>query len=541
MEGKKSFKDLTDSDKEYIALVYSKDRDDGSKLDHQEKIRILTDKYKVVGRTIRRWWSRLGITKNSTDLPPQLARARQRLLEGDEEVLIVTSAQNKSLVHEEAWGNILTYKNFIQEELGKKSKVVVIPARYRNPITLDTIERYKKHEWWAPEVDENLYYYQVEFADVLIGADIRVVPTAKNPLSGFEPLAGEGHFILGHPRPQFKTLARFKGDSIKTMSTSGYITRPRYTVSKAGATSGKHHSYGFVICEKNSEDTCFVPRKIKINQDGSFTDVVWSVSENTVSRVEESDGVVLGDIHNKVIDVEKDKASMNLIRSVNPGKVILHDLFDGYTVNPHEKKDLFIQRRKIVEGDYLVHEEVEEAVKYPQKFVDEGYEVCVIQSNHDQFLDRFINDKDWRKDLHNSVAYLEYAKIQQQVDLRKYGNIFGYLLSERYGEGVQYIKYSDPLRINGYLNFHGEFGSNGSRGSPTTFRKLNTKIVHAHTHSPYMLDNVVCVGTSSLLWQYYNSRGPSSWAHADLIFHKSGKNQLIVYNNDYEFSNLMDA
>lgn len=530
---KKSFKELTVADKEYLAVIKR------SNITHEEKMKILKTKYEVVGRTIRRWWVNLGLSDELSKLPKQLKAARNRVVREDTEVLLITSAQNKALINEGMWNNMLGYKNFIEKELGKKAEIVVIPTRYRNPISRLSIENYKSEEWWAKEVEDYLYYYRMDFGDVKIAADLRIRPTAVNPLSGFEPLAGDGHLVVGHPRHQFQLLSRFIGESLKTMATTGYLTRSQYSVSKSGAKGEVHHSYGFVVCEKNSDDTCYVPRKVKVNIDGEFTDVCWNVKDGKVSRIEGSEGIVWGDIHRRVIDWGKHNATRALMDVINPSKVIFHDLLDGSTFNPYEKKNFFLQRRKIVEGNYKIDEEVDEAIDYLDPFVKDGYDVYVIQSNHDQFLDRLINDSNWKNDLHNSAAYLKYAHIQQTVDLREYGNIFGYLINQRYGDKVEYVKYTEPLWIDGYLNFHGEYGSNGSRGSKTNFRKLNKKIVHAHCHSPYMLDNVTAVGVSALLKQDYNSNGPSSWAFADNIYHLSGKNQLIVYNNDYKFTNLL--
>lgn len=530
---KMTFKELTVEDKEYIAVIKR------SNISHEEKMRILKSKYGVVGRTIRRWWVKLGLTDKFSKLPRQLKAARERFLKDETDVVLVTSAQNKALINEGMWNNMLGYKKFLEEELGKTVEIVVIPTRYRNPISSLGIENYKSEEWWAREVENHLYYYQMDFGDVKIAADMRIRPTAVNPLSGFEPLAGDGHLILGHPRHQFQTLSRFIGEPLKTMSTTGYLTRAQYSVSKSGGKAVVHHSYGFVVCEKNTEDTCYVPRKVKVNLDGEFTDICWHVKDGKVKQIDSSEGIVWGDIHRRVIDWNKHAATTALMDILKPDKVILHDVLDGSTFNPHEKKNFFSQRRKIVEGKYKIEEEVEEALDYLDYFFKDGYKVYVIQSNHDQFLDRLINDANWKNDLHNSAAYLKYAHIQQTVDLREYGNIFGYLIHKEYDGDIKYVKYTEPLWINGYLNFHGEYGSNGSRGSKTNFRKLNKKIVHAHCHGPYMLDNVTAVGVSALLKQDYNSNGPSNWAFADNLYHHSGKNQLIVYNNDYEFTNLL--
>jgi len=533
MAEKKTFTELVDEDIDYITVIYN------TNIRHSEKIKILTHRFGVVGRTIRAWWAKLGLTKDNTNMPDQLVKARERLLDGDEEVLLITAAQNKTLVNKEFFRSLKAYRKHIQNELGKKCKIVIIPARYRNPVSAKGIKNYKPSEWWDASLDDYLYYYKMEFENALIAADVRIRPTAVNPLSGLEPLAGQGHLIVGHPRHQFNTLPRFIGDTLKTMSTTGFITRSNYTVSKSGAKGEVHHNYGFVVLEKENDGEVLVPRKVKVNIDGEFTDLVWNVKGDKVTRIEGSEGYVWGDIHEAQLDPRKYRASVRLMLKLKPKAVVFHDLLDGYSFNPHESKNTFLQRRKIVEGKYFIKDEVESAIGFLSPFEKRGYDVYVLRSNHDEFLDRYITNFDWKKDLHNSPAYLEYAKIQQDVDLREYGNILGYLIYREYGGKVKYVKYTEPLRILDYLNLHGEHGSNGARGSATTFRKLNIKMVHGHCHSPYMLDNVTAVGISAYLQQDYNSKGPSSWAFADNIYHHSGKNQLIVFNDNYKVSNLV--
>jgi hypothetical protein len=49
------------------------------------------------------------------------------------------------------------------------------------------------------------------------------------------------------------------------------------------------------------------------------------------------------------------------------------------------------------------------------------------------------------------------------------------------------------------LGQHGDVGANGSRGSLLQFRKLNTKIIVGHYHSPGK-DGALAVGTSTTMW-----------------------------------------
>ena len=78
------------------------------------------------------------------------------------------------------------------------------------------------------------------------------------------------------------------------------------------------------------------------------------------------------------------------------------------------------------------------------------------------------------------------------------------------------------------LGQHGDVGSNGSRGSLLQMRKLNTKIVVGHYHSPGRKDGALAVGTSTHVRVGYNM-GPSSWLQSHVIIHKNGKAQHINF------------
>lgn len=326
------------------------------------------------------------------------------------------------------------------------------------------------------------------------------------------------------------------------MTTTGFLTVKNYSRSKEGDKGFVHHSYGFVVLEKKKDGTCYAPRPVKVNGDGSFTDIRYHVENQQVDVVKSCAGFIYGDIHHREVNGDKMYASKNLVDLLNPEKVIFHDLFDGSTVNPHEQDDLFIKKLKISQGLHLIDKEVEEALGFIEEYKNSyNGEIYVVQSNHDDFLDRHINKFNWKTDLHNSEAYLKYALIQQSVDLRESGNIFGHIIGQRFDGEVVYLKNSDSLKIKGYqCGYHGDYGINGARGNVVSFKNLNTKTITGHSHSPAMLDGCTVVGVSCNLNQYYNSKGLSSWAYADSIIHESGKNQLFIYDDiDFSFTNLI--
>jgi hypothetical protein len=149
-----------------------------------------------------------------------------------------------------------------------------------------------------------------------------------------------------------------------------------------------------------------------------------------------------------------------------------------------------------------------------------------VRSNHDDFVDRWIINADWKKNVKNSVEYMEYAKILLE-DKAKDG-IIPYILNQKFSD-VKTLGRIDTFTVKKWeLAVHGDYGQNGSKGSITQFRKLNTKLVTAHSHTPGRKDGALTVGTSTKKRLGYNL-GASSWLNSHVIIHKDGKAQHINF------------
>lgn len=528
------FKELTAEDLEYIASVHK------AEMPYEEKEKMLAKRYDVTARTIRNWWRKMDLTSLPERMPEQLQAAWEREVGNGVDIILVTSAQNKSVAHKPLIKGMEAYRDFIAKEFGLRAEIVVIPTRYRNPTSRAEDIKQEADMWWDKTLDKYLHYYEIKFGDTLIDAMARVVPTAKMPLTGHEPHANGQNFVMGHPKMHLMTMPRFKGERSYVMATTGSCTYRNYSKSKAGDIAKIHHTYGFVVIEKRKDGICYAPRAVKANDDGTFTDYRYHYNGKEIEIVDSCQAYIWGDIHHRELCRAKEQSSRDLMFELNPEKIILHDVFDGSTVNPHERDDLFLRKLKIRHGTNIIEQEIDECLSFISNMAKEASgQLYVVQSNHDNFLDRHIAT-DWRKDLQNSEGYLKYALIQQTVDLRDHGNIFGYLLFQKTNGRVKYSKPTDSLKISGYIcNQHGDHGVNGARGNVISFKRLNSKLIMGHMHSPQMIDNVCVVGVSCNLWQWYNSNGMSSWNYADAIIHDSGKNQLIIFDEwDYSFTTL---
>jgi hypothetical protein len=163
--------------------------------------------------------------------------------------------------------------------------------------------------------------------------------------------------------------------------------------------------------------------------------------------------------------------------------------------------------------------------------------VVIVRSNHDDFLDRWLKNEDWKKQptFKNAPLYMELSARL----LKQYGKgnehvigVIPELIKERFPKYIT-LDRSASYKVKGgwELGQHGDISANGSRGSLINFRKLNTKIIVGHYHTPGRKDGALSVGTSTKLRVGYNI-GPSSWLQSHVIIHNDGKAQHINFIHD---------
>lgn len=424
---------------------------------------------------------------------------------------LITWAQSETKIHEKLWNNLQSYAEYLG------ASIHVIAGRYRNPTSLSASNRTKKEEFWdkrvLPYLDANRQKIH-EYVSIL--SDLKIQPTAKTPLSGLNGITSKESCIVGHPSLHLDSLPVLEGYVSKLMMTTGAVTVPNYTDTKAGKWAEEHHEYGFVIIELDGDK--FYVRQVQADKKGNFYDLCYKVDENGVEEhKEELPAIILGDIHKGNEDKESLTASLEMADKLKVQKVVLHDVFDGYTINHHELNNPFIQADK---ENLSLEDEIVEAVSFVTGLASKFPEVISVASNHNDFLDRWLVSNDWRKNRFRKT-YLELAHIKSQgLDGNK--GIFHYLVDQTNTKNVTTLSYDSSYIVEGYeLALHFDKGSNGSRGSINQFKNLSIKTIGAHGHSPKRAGSAIMVGTNTKKRLGYN-RGLSSWVHGNGIIYPNG-------------------
>jgi hypothetical protein len=162
--------------------------------------------------------------------------------------------------------------------------------------------------------------------------------------------------------------------------------------------------------------------------------------------------------------------------------------------------------------------------------------IVIVKSNHDEHLERYLEEGRPFKDPENFYTSLDLYKtlIEGKDPLR-------YLIETKLGlkiKNIKWLKSDESYKKYGVeLGMHGHRGANGSRGSAQIFEKAVGKAITAHTHTASIMRTIFTVGIGGAKDQGYN-KGLSSWTRTSALLYPNGNVQLINfldYKGDYRW------
>ena len=505
------FKDLSEEHISFITDVYL---DNSRKWD--ERMLILTTRFDVSNRTFQKWVKLLGLTSKKEIESAQFEEAKKKQYDKSKKRFIITWAQNDTVVHKGFLKNIEAYAKHINADIH------VIAGRYKNPTSLDGS---RKDETWARDIQKYLDANRHDIHKyVSILSDVKIQPTAVNPMSSMEGISGVNSCVFGSPKIHMEVIPVLEGSKPKIMWTTGAVTKMNYTDSKSGKKGEFHHTLGFVVIEIANEETFFARQVTAHDVTGNFCDLFFAVKNGEVERIKEIDAIILGDVHVGDTDKAVMESTIGLLNKLKPNHTVVHDLFNGHSISHHDLKNPVKQFQKEKNGTNSLKKELDEMLAWIEKM--KQFNLVIVRSNHDDFVDRWILNSDWKLNIKNSMEYMKYAKVLLEEKAPK--GIIPYIINSRYPE-VKTLGRDESFKVNRWeLGVHGDVGQNGSRGSLLQFRRLNTKVIVGHYHSPERKDGALSVGTSTRLRLDYNI-GASNWLHSHVIIHTDGKCQHINF------------
>jgi hypothetical protein len=460
-----------------------------------------------------------------------LTRLSRKINKARKAVYVVTAAQNATPVHPD-WWPILT--NIADT---RDAHLMVIPLRYKNPTSRWNGSR-ENADAWAPETREYLWNVRTKLnANLMLLADIKTTPTNTMPIAGMEAISNSLSGIIGHTKMHLKSVATPSNRMAKILTTTGACTVENYSDTRIGAIGEFHHSLSALIVE--IDGPYFSIRQLHFDQKTkSCTDLNLRYFYDRVETAPRALALGMGDTHVDFIDPLVYKATFGkdgIIDTTKPRNLIYADLLDGYSCNPHHAGNTFIEYAKYLSGRGDVRAEVERAITFVADNAPSDTLSVVQASNHNDFLSRWVSQPAGKVSVSplNEVFYLEtrlavLRTVRMGTGGAEYVDAFAHWFRFAGVPNSRVLDLDEPFILADVaLDMHGHLGPNGARGSIKNLRRIGTKSIIFHSHSPGIDEGCYQAGTSTRLRLEYN-HGASSWLNAHVLLNADGKRQLII-------------
>ena len=427
--------------------------------------------------------------------------------------------QSDTPVHKPFLRNMEAYAKYIDAD------ILIIAGRYKNPTSLASSRQIKSKEKdlrnsWdnsiLPYLDANRHNLHPH---LVVLSDVKIQPTSVLPLTSLNGLTGLESCIVGHPRSHMRFLPVLDGYPSKVLLTTGACTVENYTDTKIGKSSEFNHIIGCVVVELDGD--IFHIRQIVAEKNGNFYDLNNRMIDGVIHNNDKIEVAVLGDLHLTAEDVENVEVTFDMLDKFKPKHVVLHDIADMSSISHHEKSNPFQLLKREEDGSHSLEKEINYIREWFK--VKPKYNYIIPSANHNDFIDRWLQSGDWRKE-GNRKLYLEYANITAKGLAPK--GIIAYILESEFTH-IKCLGADESYNVLGFeLSIHGNRGASGSRGSITQYKNLNVRTVTAHSHTSSKTDGHLCVGTLTKLRMGYNI-GMSSWNASNVVIYPNGKAQHI--------------
>lgn len=439
-----------------------------------------------------------------------------------EQRFVVTSAQNNTKINTKFFKSLIKYCEV------NHARLIIVPSKY----VLDT----HQVKW-----DAILLKYMVT-ENVMLSkklrllAGINLLPTLDNPLNGLDSLSKGDSLIIGHQQLAMRSLAVNMTDSATILTTTGSITYPNASVTKAGLKSDFNHSFSAIVIEK--EKDIFHYRTLNADSTGGFYDIAGYYSPDKFKPEAKVDAIVLGDTHAIFIDKQvKSNTFTNkssIVNTLKPELIFHGDLLDCFSISHHHDKNFLARYGKHLSGMNDLEHELKNSLKLLKDTTPEFSKLIMVASNHNDHLYQWLNNADPKKDPVNAKIYhylmyllMDSAKISKE-GITHYDNPFEIWMKLNVGDlNIDFMPRNSSYKLHGIeMSLHGDQGVSGARGSSTSFAKLAHKNIVGHSHAACIEKGSYMVGTSSIKNLEYVS-GLSRWTHTHCIIYANGKRQLL--------------
>lgn len=386
-------------------------------------------------------------------------------------------------------------------------------------------------------------YYDIEPGKRKLNSNIQIEqfnirPYQIDPVTGLNRFAQrETTLIFASPKQRLKPIAHSNHKHPKFLVTTGACTRPNYATGmdvsaerrRLGGIATRDHVYGGLVVEIEN-NKIFHMRHLRANKRGSFVDLGtrYDGEDRSESVLE---ALVLGDYHMGWTLPEVRETTFDMIEEYKPKRLVLHDFFDGHSVN-HWIDKRFIEDKLIQQMDrnhHILEKELKDGYDELCKLSElmKGEKIYFVASNHHEFLNRYLNEGRFMKDPPNARFGFKLAGYMAQKDFNNPMEA-GYKMMGKLPNNIIFLRRDQDLKVRGYqLGAHGDKGPGGGYGSIIAKENDWGKSISGHVHKAQILRDTYTVGTMLPLNPYYMRGHPSDFSHTHGFLWNTGTVQLV--------------
>jgi len=368
--------------------------------------------------------------------------------------------------------------------------------------------------------------------------DVRVPPQNVDPATSRKHLTAKygATLIFPHPKQRMCPVASSSSEFPRFILTTGAITTPNYNRSNdRGDQAARDHRLGAIYVEAFNEKT-YLFHFLTAAQDGKFVHLGTQYDGHKKPTKIGIDALVLGDIHWGEHDPETMQANYEMIKQMNPKKVVLHDFFTGNSISHWNLEKPLYRAQQFTRGELSLEHELRSTFGELQHIARMAKgEVYIVPSNHDAFLEKYLESGMYeRKDLwnaevcHSLAGRILRGKVEPDMYLKEALSMFGQI-----PKNVTFLGLDDKLCVQGYrLSSHGHIGVNGSKGF--AIKKIDETMGRAiigHKHAPEQFRDSYVVGTSSRQNLHYMAGSISAAMGCNAAIYQNGKVQMLPIIN----------
>lgn len=456
-----------------------------------------------------------GIIDYELFTPAEFTRLKETV--GAYKRFVVTTAVQGCAVHK---GFYKSLKNYC-----KKNDALLLVMLCQDPAAAvgDTIDPLLNQE--------EVVFDNIGLNDNIFCNSIKLSAKHIDPLTGLSRLGQrDGSFIYASPKQRLKMVPTSNTKPPVAVMTTGAVTIPnykteRYLSDRTAVIAHNDHVLGAIVVEIE-DDTYFHFRQIQADRSGSFSDLDTYYQGDSTTKMR-PEALVLGDWHSGETDPKAKAATFEMIKTLRPRRIVIHDGFNARCISHHEEKNRILRAQRAAKHELSLADELKEYARDLDELSNltpDLEEIVIVESNHDEHLDRYLSECRYVEDPQNHALALRLAAAMLEgQDPVKAGVEMAGVKSTK----LRWLSRDEDYKIARVeLGAHGDRGANGARGSLMSMEAAYGNSISGHTHTPEILRGAWQVGTLSKLKLPYNV-GASSWVHTNCLLHRNGSRQLL--------------